>query len=114
MGSRCKGPGVAVCWGVPGQQGGSMATAEKTRPRMEMGSGDMGARRHERCKGALCLMLVVNLLRAGAAKEQPHLELTLKTKQAAVLRPGVGVRGGAGPPGWGESGQPDRMEAGSV
>lgn len=51
----------------------------------------MGARRHERCRGALCLMLVVNLLRAGAAKEQPHLELTLKTKQAAVLRPGVGV-----------------------
>lgn len=43
MGSRCKGPGVAVCWGVPGQQGGSMATAEKTRPRMEMGVRRHGA-----------------------------------------------------------------------
>lgn len=42
-------------------------------------------------QGALCLMLVVNLLSGGAAKEQPHLQLTLKTKQVAVLRPGVGV-----------------------
>lgn len=51
MGRMCKGPGVAVCGRVLGQQGGSMATAEKTRPRMEMWSGDMGARRQERCKG---------------------------------------------------------------